>query len=137
MAYDEHVAAFFDDMGGGGEADGEDLVAGAVDMKEGLWYFPVIPFQYGIDRPADEAVVAVTDDVEHESPVRCRVHGEGVFGGAGGFEEGGRDQFAHTEAACDPEVTGEVVGYGNAANNDCTDGPYPFGDLDGHHSAEG
>ena len=60
-----------------------------------------------------------------------------MFRGTGGFQEGGGDQFAHSEAACDPEVSGEVVGDRDAANNDSANGADTFGYFDGHHPAQG
>ncbi len=61
----EHVAAFWDDMGWGGEADGENLVAAAVDMVEGLRNGVVPPFQDRAQGPADEPVIARANHLSH------------------------------------------------------------------------
>lgn len=85
----------------------------------------------------DEPVVAVPDDITHQFPVCFGAHGQGVFEGAGGLQEGGRYELAHSQFPREFEISGQVIGDGDAANDDGADRRDPFGDLDGHHSAEG
>ena len=88
------MISFGDDMGGMGAPEGEDLVAGPVEVEKGLREDLVLPLQDGIKSPVDEAVVAFPDDVAHEAAVMGPRHGQAVFGDRGYFEEGGGDQQA-------------------------------------------
>ena len=76
---EEHVSAFWEDMGWGGQADGEDFVAAAVDVVERLGDGGILPFQDGVQGPADEAVIACADHLSHQPAARCGTHPDGVF----------------------------------------------------------
>jgi hypothetical protein len=79
MGDEEHVSAFWKDMGWGGQPEGEDLIAAAVDVVERLGDGAVLPLEDGIQGPADEAVIAGADHLSHQPAARCGTHPDGMF----------------------------------------------------------
>ena len=84
-AHNEHMITFCDDVRGIGTAKGEDFVAGAVEVKKGVWKGVVAPFEDGVETPADVTIVAFADDLAHDLPVLDAGHGEVVLGDRGYF----------------------------------------------------
>ena len=123
-------------MGWIGEADGKYLVAGAVDVEEGLGDRGVLPFEDGGEGPADEVIVAGADDVHHELAVGGGAHEQTMLYGCSGFEEGGGDEFAEAEPARHAVIAREMRGDGDATYNDGAGGLEVFGHFDGHDAAE-
>ena len=90
--HQEHMISFGDDMGGMGTAEGEDFVAGAVEVKKGLREDLVLPFEDGVQGPVNEAVVPVADDPAHEAAVTAWE--EAVFSERRYLNEAGGDEPA-------------------------------------------
>ena len=87
------------DMGGMGAMEGEDFVAGAMEVVKWLGEDVILPLQDGVQGPADEAVVAIPDDPAHEAAVMGAGHGQAVFGDRGYFEEGSGDEQSQSQGA--------------------------------------
>jgi hypothetical protein len=137
VADEEHVSGFWDDMGWGGEADGEDLVAAAMDMVEGLGGGVVPPLQYGDEGPVDETVIAGADHLPHKPASRGGARPYGVFDDHAQFEEAGRYESFELKGAGDTIKSWEVVGNGDAADEDRANRRKAFGHFHCHDAAEG
>lgn len=59
----------------------------------------VVPFEDGVEGPADLVVVAVADDLAHELPVLGARHGEVVPGNRGYLQESRGDKPTELEGS--------------------------------------
>lgn len=92
--HQEHVAPLRYAMGGMGAVEGEDFITGAMEVVKGLREDVILPLQDGVEGPADEAVVAVPDDLAHEAAVLGTGHGQVMFNDRRYFEECGGNEPA-------------------------------------------
>lgn len=70
----EHMVAFSNDVARGCQTNGEDFVAGAMDVIKRLGNGAIIPIQHGVEGPADETVVTGEDHLSHEPPDEIDFH---------------------------------------------------------------
>lgn len=69
VAHDDIMSGLTDNMGGLCPPDGENFVARAVYMEEGLGDDGILPVEHCFDGPDDKTVISGPDHFAHRDPV--------------------------------------------------------------------
>lgn len=137
VADHKHMSSLGDDMSWGGEADGEDLVAASVDMVKRLGDSGIPPFKDGVEGPVDEAIITGADHLSHQPAAGGGAHPDRVFDDSAQFEQAGGDEAAQLQGTGDAVKRGQIVGYGDTADEDRANRGDAFGHFHCHDAAEG